>query len=139
MAHNGTAQAPPAALELMRQLAEKAAPEECCGALLGSTDFASWWRIDDVREIDNQAADRRRAYLISPDTVRELERAAMAAGRDLIGFFHSHPASDAEPSATDIRLAWPGYLYVIVALDQVKAWTLNHEHPRFDAVPFQIA
>ena len=45
--------------------------------------------------------------------LRELER----SGRELVGIFHSHPATAAYPSATDVQLAfYPEACYLILSL-----------------------
>ena len=78
--------------------------------------------------ITNVAADPRRAYELDPaETLRAIE-AIEAAGDDVLGFYHSHPDSAAEPSRTDREEArWPGYYYAIVSVPDgdlaVFEWT----------------
>ena len=64
----------------------------------------------------NLSAQRAR-FLIDPQDHIRARRDARDAGLDVIGFYHSHPHSAAEPSATDLAEAsYPNHLYVIVGL-----------------------
>lgn len=55
-------------------------------------------------------------YLIEPAGQFKAVRQMREEGLELVGIFHSHPASPAYPSLTDIRLAfYPGVAYVIVS------------------------
>ena len=113
--------------------ARKARPQEMCGALLGACDFGSWWRVVDLLPLQNQAGNAEREYFISGQQVLEAERAAHARGLQVIGFYHSHPASPAEPSRTDLERAWPGYLYIIAGAQSgmVGCWTLGLDRTAF--------
>jgi len=56
-------------------------------------------------------------FLVDPHDHIQARRAARAAGRDVVGFYHSHPHSAALPSPTDLAEAsYPGHVYVIVSL-----------------------
>ena len=87
------------------------APRECCGLLLGSEG-----------EIEERvaAANLRRsavAFLVNPADHFAAIRTARARGRAVIGAYHSHPASPAVPSPTDIAEANdPAFVHVIVSL-----------------------
>ena len=39
---------------------------------------------------------------------------AFASAESIVGFYHSHPTTSAEPSSRDLELAVPGYMYVII-------------------------
>jgi proteasome lid subunit RPN8/RPN11 len=121
--------------------ARASAPGEACGALLGSSDFAQHWEVSSVCVLRNEAADPYHEFLISSNTVRELEKTAGAMDTELIGFFHSHPHGS-EPSSTDLERAWPGYVYVIAdasANGSLRGWTLNDDRAAFSAVPVESA
>ena len=70
-------------------------------------------------------------------------RAELEAGRrglDVLGFYHSHPDHPAEPSEYDREHALPGYVYVIVAVDnggagEVKSWSLSPDRTAFAPEP----
>lgn len=115
--------------------ARAAGTAECCGALMGSTDFASSWTITRMLELTNRSASSETEYLITSDDVRFAQRKARAAELDVVGFFHSHPNGRSEPSATDLERAWPGYIYLILSGDALTAWTLDEERDQFLPVP----
>jgi proteasome lid subunit RPN8/RPN11 len=89
-----------------------AAPHECCGLLVGSDD-----EIVEAAPARNAADDPATRFLIDPaDHVAAL-RAARSRGLDVVGFYHSHPASPPEPSPRDVaEFSYPGHLYAIVSL-----------------------
>ena len=96
----------------------EAYPEECVGALIGTVAADGTARtVERLFPIDNRSdANRKRRYLVSPLDYLAAERAADAAGKTLLGFYHSHPEHPAEPSATDLDLAQPNFVYVIVSI-----------------------
>ncbi len=111
-------------LLLMMAHATRDAPLEACGLLLGDES-----RIRAVCPARNELADARR-YRIDPRDHFAAVRRAREEGMSVVGAFHSHPRTPAEPSETDLREAWPDFLYVIVSLDPtqgeraVRAWQL---------------
>lgn len=102
--------------------AREAYPEECVGALIGSVTEGGGGKTRTVERlfpIDNRsAANRERRYLVSPRDYLAAERAADAAGKILLGFYHSHPEHPARPSATDLELAQPNFVYIIVSISR---------------------
>ena len=87
------------------------APLECCGLLIG--DEAS---IEGTHPAENLRRSRT-AYQVAPADHFSAIRAARAEGRRVIGAYHSHPASPARPSATDVAEANdPAFVHVIVSL-----------------------
>ena len=93
-------------------------PEECVGALIGTVAAGGKVRtVERLFPIDNRSGEnRQRRYLVSPLDYLAAERAADSAGKTLLGFYHSHPEHPAEPSATDLDLAQPNFVYVIVSI-----------------------
>lgn len=91
--------------------AREEAPNECCGMIGGSDATAAT-----VYRSINAEASPLRYSLDAGDQFRimqEMER----RGEDLSGIYHSHTASDAYPSQTDVNLAaYPDAVYVIVSL-----------------------
>jgi proteasome lid subunit RPN8/RPN11 len=107
-----------------------ALPDEGCGLLIGSRDGASA-RIEEAIPARNVLASPRR-YEIAPEAVLAADRAARAAGRVLLGAWHSHPGGRAVPSAQDRDEAWPDWCYLIVGLadadrPELRAWRLLGE------------
>lgn len=52
----------------------------------------------------------------------------------MVGFWHSHPGADPEPSSHDLDLAWPGASYLIVTVrsaggepkaGEMRSWRLH--------------
>lgn len=109
--------------------AREGALAEVCGVLGGERGAdggcegggeASDARVaaDGVRRVANVADDARTTYELEPTEQLAAMDAVEAAGMDVVGFYHSHPAGPPRPSRTDVaRATWPGYSYVIVALD----------------------
>jgi len=117
-------------------------PEECVGALIGSCDRSSVsFSIEQLLPLDNSSAEnRRRRFSIAPTEYLAAEKAAAAAGKRLIGFYHSHPDHPACPSATDLSFAMPHFVYIIVSIEgkegapragDVGAFILNHTGAEF--------
>jgi desampylase len=92
--------------------ARDAAPDECCGLLLGRDG-----EIVEAVRARNIAADPLTRFLIDPVDHFAAIRAARARALDVVGFYHSHPRSAPEPSSRDVaEFAYPDHLYVIVSL-----------------------
>lgn len=90
--------------------------EEICGILAGERgdDGADESRVEAVHRATNVADDPRTRYLIDPEEQLRLIEEIEDGGREVVGFYHSHPEGPALPSETDAeRAAWPGYSYAI--------------------------
>ncbi len=98
--------------------ARAGAPNECCGLLIGVEG-----RIVESVPARNLLASPSR-YLIDPGQHFDVLRHARREGLAVVGAYHSHVRTGAEPSERDIAEAHdPGLLYVIVSL-------LNPERPQ---------
>ncbi len=82
--------------------AQRCAPDEACGLLLGTRgpERVSVQRCVDV---PNVASDRKRTFVLDPASMLAAEDDADRFGLSVVGVMHSHPTSAAEPSATDRR------------------------------------
>ena len=110
--------------------AREAAPDECCGLLLGRGDEIV--EALPARNIAHRPASR---FLIDPQDHITGRREARARGLDVVGFYHSHPRSVTEPSVRDLdEFTYPGHLYAIVSLRVEPAEVGLF---RFDAGNFQ--
>ena len=99
-------------LEQMMEHARRDAREECCGVLAGCGGV-----ITRAFTATNAAANRVTGYEIAPQELFRLMREIRAAGLELFGIYHSHPASENQPSARDIELAfYPDAAYFILSL-----------------------
>ena len=98
--------------------AETAYPEECCGLLIGRRDREGEVAISDVRESANVAPKDRGVRFELDPAVRLATVRALAGGPEIIvGHYHSHPDRPAQPSATDVALAYePDLVWLIVAV-----------------------
>jgi len=87
------------------------APAECCGLLVGTGGT-----IAEAVRTANVDVNPNRFEIDAGDHIRA-RRAARARGREVLGFYHSHPHSDPTPSSSDRAEAqYPGHLYLIVGL-----------------------
>ena len=92
---------------------EETSPREACGLLLGTrTDTGHLVsRLAPVPNIALQAD----TFRLDPIAWRNKELAASVEGLEVLGVWHSHPNSNAEPSARDRAGAQEGWSHVICA------------------------
>jgi proteasome lid subunit RPN8/RPN11 len=92
--------------------AKEAGPSECCGILLGDGD-----RILIAVRARNLDADLNRRFWIDPSDHIEARRSGRREGLEVVGFYHSHPTSEAYPSPTDIaESSYPDAVSLIVGM-----------------------
>jgi proteasome lid subunit RPN8/RPN11 len=92
--------------------ARASAPEECCGILLGAGD-----RIADAHPARNVAERPTARFVVDPRDHFAAIRDGRERGLTVVGFYHSHPRSEAVPSETDrAEATYPGQLLLIVGL-----------------------
>lgn len=125
----------------MRDHAESAYPEECCGVLGGTYDGGGLKAVQEVVRLPNARGETsRRRYLIDPVAYRRVEGELGAAGLEVIGVYHSHPDAPARPSPFDLAHAWPWLSYVIVSVEHGRAtaltsWILDDDRRAFGMEP----
>jgi proteasome lid subunit RPN8/RPN11 len=107
-------------------------PLESCGLLLGR-EVPGGREVTAVRQARNlntaRAHDR---YELDPEDFLAADLAARAAGLEVVGVWHTHPDHPARPSETDLAAAWPGWSYLILAVQAgqvaaLRAWRLAGE------------
>ena len=125
----------PAAIRLPRQIAEQIAahaqaeaPLEACGLIPGSSSAAKGGQPERYAPCRNAAASRTR-YEVSVEDYLRAQAAIDAAGGDIWGIVHSHPATPAVPSGLDVVMAaHPDALYLVVSLasrePELRAWRI---------------
>jgi len=87
------------------------APNECCGIIAGQDGRA----VKLFRAQNAEASPYR--YNVDPQELFRIHRECDDNGWEFIVIYHSHTASEAYPSTTDVRLAfWPEAYYVLVSL-----------------------
>jgi len=124
---------------IQRHLAENY-PNEACGILFCHSENPRY--ICAVREANNTTAeDPANRYLIDPLDFLAADQWAEKKGLDIYGFYHSHPDHPAIPSEHDRKLAWGGYLYLIVSIkkagpEEARAWIYEPEDKQFYEVAF---
>lgn len=120
-----------ALFEQMRGFAEAAYPYEGCGVLVGASGNAT--EVTEVVQGHNLVVDRRHdRYDLDPGDIIAAERSGRTRGEEVVGFYHTHPDHPARPSQFDTDRAWPGYHYVVIAVDagrqrRATAWRLQEE------------
>jgi len=107
------------------------APREACGALVGRENGEAVV-ADTVRRVANVADAPRVTYELDAEATLAVFDEAAATGREVVGFYHSHPAGPARMSETDREQAsWPGYVYVLASLAArppiLDGWTWTGE------------
>ena len=133
---------PPRENERIRLHLCRAYPDEGCGVLLGREGGAR--EVVGTIALENRREEsRHNRYLISPEQFLAADRAARAAGLDVIGFFHSHPDHPARPSAFALQHAWPYYSYLIVNVTRgeagdARSWRLAEDRSAFEEETLEI-
>jgi proteasome lid subunit RPN8/RPN11 len=96
--------------EMLEQAREEA-PNECCG-LIGGRDGEA---VSLYRAKNSEASPLR--YNLDPQDQFRIMSEMDDRGEELAAIYHSHTASPAYPSQTDINLAaYPDAVYLIVSL-----------------------
>ncbi len=107
--------------------AERDAPLEACGLLLGARP-ASVRVVRVVRVVPTANAEASSTrYSIPTEQHFSVLRLARAEGLEVVGAYHSHPRGTPVPSATDRAEAFPDFVFVIAGLapvPHVQAWHL---------------
>jgi proteasome lid subunit RPN8/RPN11 len=119
----------PTALEGLVRHAERSLPLECCGVLVGSRLEGST-RVRRALASKNTAVRPESRFEIPAATLLGAQRSAREEALEVVGYYHSHPAGPAVPSATDRADAWPGVSYLIVSASgasagEVRSWRLK--------------
>jgi proteasome lid subunit RPN8/RPN11 len=111
----------------LRHHGEATYPHECCGALVGEFNETGGKVVASVVRCANTRTDSLAdRYHISPSELVRIQREAMRAGHDIVGFYHSHPDHPARWSTTDLAEAhWTGCSYVITSVEQGRAVLTN--------------
>lgn len=124
----------------IRDHAEGAYPNECCGFLLGRYDPQGIKKeVKEILPMVNQRVDSsKNRFLISPEDTLRAEKEAIRRGYEIVGYYHSHPDHPARPSEYDLRhTPWPGYSSVIVHSSQkgigdMTSWVLKEDRSAMD-------
>ncbi len=114
-------------------------PHEACGLLVGVDDADGARRVLVARGLANvrEPEAKHHRFLIAPEDLLREEKRVRGEGREIVGFYHSHPDHPAVPSRYDLEHAWPFYTYVVVAVHagravEALAWRMSDDRSRFD-------
>ncbi len=96
--------------------AREEAPNECCGIIAGQNGGA----VKLFRARNSEASPYR--YNVADQDLLRIYRECDGKGWEFLAIYHSHTASKAYPSPTDVRLAfWPDAYYVLVSLQEPES------------------
>ena len=106
----------PEALRAVVAASEDAWPEEACGLLAGRR-AGGVWHVRAAHAGANLADSPRTAFEVDPALRLALHKALRGTGDEVVGVYHSHPDSPAQPSARDLERAWePDLAWLIVSV-----------------------
>lgn len=113
---------------------EDAYPGECCGLLAGR--IAADGSVSVTRTIPSPniaASQGNDRFEVDPQVRFDLMRALQGTTEMIVGHYHSHPDQMAEPSPTDLTMAFePDLIWLIIAVSNgraksTRAWRLNRD------------
>lgn len=105
-------------LDYLSGLAAENPGQEVCGLLLGTGN-----RIEEIVVADNVADDPARHFEIDPAMQIRWEKGARGGGRQILGYYHSHPNGLPQPSVEDAAsAAGDGRIWLILTENGITAW-----------------
>ncbi|NOY53802.1 MAG: M67 family metallopeptidase [Deltaproteobacteria bacterium] len=125
----------PSLLQRIHRQAVREYPQECCGILVG--------RLGKEKRVEKNFPTKNREHLRGCDRYAidgrdflRVDREARKAGREILGFYHSHPDGPSLPSSVDLHRAWNEYSYLIVSVIEGKdpssrSWVLEPQERSF--------
>ena len=107
-------------------------PNECCGAMLGSTDGETKLVRESIALQNAFEGAQAARYELRPEDLLAADKAARQRHMDLIGIYHSHPDCDAYFSTTDLQNSCPWYSFVVLSIQKGEFHHANSFLPNFD-------
>jgi len=107
-------------------------PNECCGAMLGSTDGETKTVREAIALQNSFEGAQAARYELRPEDLLAADKAARERHMDLIGIYHSHPDCDAYFSTTDLQNSCPWYSFVVLSIKKGEFDHANSFLPNFD-------
>ena len=136
-----------AELESICEHARRGHPFEVCGVLVGTTR-GSVAHVAAALPVENRETESPRVrYQIAPEDLLRIQRESRESGRDILGYYHSHPDHPARPSETDRRIAAGGlsdgvvHMVVGVKADGTAvptAWMFRDTLQAFEPEPLDV-
>lgn len=126
----------------IKTAARAAFPGECCGLIEGARTSDAI-RATNVHSTRNVSTEAGRFEIDPAEHIRRL-RAARAAGREIIGCYHSHPNGRPDLSDRDREQAGEeGFVWLIASLAAadapVRLRTFIVANERFEPLAFEVA
>ena len=112
--------------------AQASYPNECCGAMLGTTDGESKLVRESIALENAFEGAQAARYELRPEDLLAADKAARERNMDLIGIYHSHPDCDAYFSKTDLQNSCPWYSFVVLSIQKGEFHHANSWLPNFD-------
>ncbi len=102
-------------------LCEAAYPREACGLLVGHDDSGDAEPTVTVSRVEPSAnvaeGDNRSHFEVDPALRLRLQKDLRGGPERVIGLYHSHPNSGAQPSSTDLDAAWePDLVWLVTSV-----------------------
>lgn len=99
------------------QHAKEGRPKEVCGILAGKGG-----KVEKVYKMTNASDSPESCYFMDPKEQLKVMKEIRNAGLEIVGIYHSHPATEAYPSVRDVELAfYPEASYIIISLKKKEA------------------
>lgn len=93
-------------------------PNECCGAMLGTTDGETKVVHQAIALANAFEGAHAARYELRPEDLLAADKAARERRMDVIGIYHSHPDCDAYFSTTDLQNSCPWYSFVVLSIQK---------------------
>ena len=115
-------------------------PNECCGAMLGTTDGEKKIVVESIQLRNAFEGAQAARYELRPEDLLAADKAARERSMDLIGIYHSHPDHPSRASQTDtdraVEIMAYAWSYIIVSVQKGKvasaqSWMLSETDNRF--------
>jgi proteasome lid subunit RPN8/RPN11 len=97
-------------------------PNECCGAMLGTSgtpgaNGGAEKAVSIALPLENAyTGERGSRYELRPEDLLRADKEARSRKLDLVGIYHSHPDCDAYFSETDLKNSCPWYSFVVLSI-----------------------
>jgi len=93
-------------------------PNECCGAMLGTTSNGTKLVTSAMRLENAHQGSQAARYELRAEDLLKADAEARKRKLDVIGIYHSHPDCDAYFSETDLKNSCPWYSFVVLSIKQ---------------------
>jgi proteasome lid subunit RPN8/RPN11 len=118
---------------IIKSEGEKCYPNECCGIIYGKLEDDGVIKVAQfIKPIENSFAENEQyhRFMITAEDMMKAELFARKNKIEIVGFYHSHPDSEAVPSEYDRNHALPVYSYIILSVEKtgtvdIKCWELD--------------